>query len=160
MLLIPYKDVLLVKKGSSLWSKIINAFIRDERGYIHSEYLIGDWLTFGTDLKRPVSIHTFMYNSKDIDIYRFIGNISDKQKQIIDRNILEISGSNYDTLEAVCVGLKLPCKGSYDNFICISLIVEIMKKAGLLPSGINEKYKDFTVFTKSGYFKKVDFLST
>ena len=35
-----------------------------------------------------------------------------------------------------------------------------MEKAGLLPKGINGKYKDFTVFTDSSYFKKMNFAET
>lgn len=157
MIFEPYKDILLIKKNNNIWSKVINRFVNDKNGYIHSEYVIDNWLTLGTDLKRPVSIHSFSYNIKDIDVFRYQGNISSKQKEIIDACILKLLESTYDTLEAICVGLKLSCKGSATNFICISLIVEIMEKAGLLPKGINGKYKDFTVFTDSSYFKKMNF---
>lgn len=155
MILIPFKDIILVKKQNSIWSKLITTFLNDKNGYIHSEYVIDNWLTVGADISRPVSIHPFGYNLKEIDIFRYIGDISPRQENIITEYIQKATKTSYDIPEAVCVGLGLPCKGKDENYICISLITEIMEKAGMLPKGIGEKYPGFTVFTDSGYFQKL-----
>lgn len=155
MILIPFKDVLLVKKQNNLWSKVIDTFLDDKDGYVHSEYVVDDWMTVGTDIKRPVSIHPFGYNLNEIDIYRYIGEITPRQKEIITESIQKLTKTKYDVLEAVCLGAGLSCKGKKNNFICITLITQIMEKAGMLPKGTINNYKGFSVFTESGYFKKV-----
>lgn len=154
MILMPFYDVLLVKKKTSLWSRTIDRFLNDENGYVHSEYVIDDWLTLGTDIKKTVNIHPFGYNLKEIDIYRYIGTISDRQKEMLTENIQKLTKTKYDISEAVCVGLGLSCSGKDNRYICITLITEVMEKAGLLPRNISKKYKGFEVFTKSGYFNK------
>ena len=153
MKLIPYKDVLLVKNSDSFWSGIIRFFLKSD--YSHSEYVVADWLTFGTDLSRPASIHPFGYNLGDIDIFRYRWDISEEQKNIITKELQKCAKLNYDKMEAFFVGMGLKYRGRADRYICISIILKAMETAGMLPEGIHTDYQSFTVFTDGKYFKKM-----
>jgi hypothetical protein len=153
MRLIPYRDILLVKKSKSVWTGIIKLFLKQK--YIHSEYVISDWLTVGTDLSRPVSVMPFGYNIADIDIYRMVYPPTENQQTIIIEELQKHTKIKYDWWEAVCVGLGIPTKDD-KRYICISLIVSALEKAGCIPEGIGHEYKGFDVFTKSGYFEKME----
>lgn len=153
MQLIPYRDVILVKNSASFWAKAVKHFLSSE--YSHSEYVVHSWLTFGTDLKRPASIHTFGYNLGDIDIFRYKWEITSSQKDIITEELQKSTNLSYDALEALFLGLGIKHKGKNNRYICISLILSAMEKAGMLPKGIAEKYTDFSVFTDGKYFQKM-----
>jgi len=152
MRLIPYRDVILIKNSDSIWSGIIKYFLDSE--YSHSEYVIDDWLTFGTDLKRPASIHTFGYNLGDIDVFRYKWEITDVQKCVIAEELQKVTQLGYDKIEALFLGLGIKYRGRVDRYICISIILKAMETAGLLPKGIYMEYRDFTVFTDGKYFEK------
>ena len=152
MKLIPYCDVLLVKKSKSIWSGIIKLFLRQK--YTHSEYVVSDWLTMGTDLIRPVSVAPFGYNIADVDIYRLKTSLTHEQEEIVIEFLQKATKIKYDWWEAVCVGLGLPNKQN-SRYICISLIVQALEDAKCLPKGTHEQYRGFDVFTESGYFKEV-----
>ena len=153
MQMIPYRDVILVKKSNSFWGKVVKLFLQSE--YLHSEYVVDDWLTFGTDLSRPANIHPFGYRRGDIDVFRYIRDISPLQKKIIVEELQKATALQYDWREAVCVGLGKQCRGNDQRYICISVILHAMEKAGMMPENIYKTFRDFSVFTKSGYFKKV-----
>lgn len=153
MQLIPYRDVILVRKSKGFWNNVVKIFLKSE--YSHSEFVIDDWLTFGTDLKRPAGIHPYGYNMQDVDIYRLKNPLTKKQEEIIKAYLQNILSYKYDVVEAVCVGLNLKCRGRSERFICISLILDAYEKAGALPKGTSKKYTDFTVFSQSPYFVKV-----
>ena len=153
MQLIPYRDVLLIKNSDSFWSKAIKYFLSSE--YSHSEYVIHDWLTFGTDLKRPASIHTFGYNLGDIDVFRYKWEITSPQQNIIKEELQKSTNLSYDALEALFLGLGIKHKGRNDRYICISVILSAMEKAGMLPKGTLLQYTDFSVFTDGKYFEKM-----
>jgi len=133
-------------------SKIIKFVLRQP--YSHSEYVVSDWLTVGTDLSRPVSIQPFGYNISDVEIWRLKHDVDEDQDDIIIEFLQKATKIKYDWWEAVCVGLRLPFKHKKDRYICISLIIQAMEKAGVIPEGTNKKYAAFDVFTKSGYFTK------
>ena len=154
MRLIPYRDVLLIKNSKSIWSGVIKYFL--DSPYSHSEYVVDDWLTFGTDLRRPASIHTFGYNLGDIDVYRYKWGISDAQKCIIAEELQKATKLGYDGIEALFLGLGIKYKGRIDRYICISIILKAMETAGLLPLETYKEYRDFTVFTDGKYFEKVE----
>ena len=153
MQLIPYRDVILVKKSSSFWGKVVQIFLKSE--YLHSEYVVDDWLTFGTDLSRPANVHPFGYRRGDIDIYRYRMEISDLQKQIIMEELQKATALRYDWREALCVGMRFRCRGKDRRYICISVILKAMEKAGMLPKNTYRNYRDFSVFTDGSYFQKV-----
>ena len=153
MRLIPFRDVLLVKNSPSAWTRIIKFFLKSP--YVHSEYVIDDWLTFGTDLNRPASIHTFGYSLCDVDIYRYKNEITDCQKYIITEELQKSTTLKYDASEALFLGLGLKSRGRDNRYICISLILKAMEKALLLPPDTYKSYTDFTVFTDGKYFEKV-----
>lgn len=153
MRLIPYRDVLLVKNSDSFWSGIIKFFLKSD--YSHSEYVVDDWLTFGTDFSHPASIHPFGYNLGDIDIFRYNHDITGYQKHIITEELQKSTKLDYDGIEALFVGLGLKYRGRNDRYICISLILKAMEAAEMLPPGTHTEYKDFTVFTDGKYFKKM-----
>ena len=152
MKLIPYRDILLVKKSRSFWAYVVKICLKQE--YIHSEYVISDWLTMGTDLKRPVSISAFGYNISDIDIYRLKVPPTEKQTEIIIEELQKATKMKYDRWEAVCVGLGLPIRDN-SRYICISLITEALEKAGCLCQGCHRRFKGFDIFTSSGYFERL-----
>ena len=153
MKLIPFRDVLLVKNSDSFWASAVKFFLKSQ--YVHSEYVIDDWLTFGTDISRPASIHTFGYNLADIDIYRYKWDISDSQRCIITEELQKFTKLSYDSIEALFLGLGLKYRGRDNRYICISLILKAMEKAGMLPSDSYKIYKDFNVFTDGEYFIKM-----
>lgn len=153
MQLIPYRDVILVKKSKSVWGRVIKLFLKSS--YLHSEYVVDDWLTFGTDLSRPANIHPFGYRRGDIEIYRYHKTISHSQKERIMEELQKATHLGYDWQEALCVGLGLPCRGKNRRYICISVILYAMEQAGLLPPDSYKSYRDFSVFTHSPYFLRV-----
>ena len=150
MKLIPYSDVLLVKKSRSFWAYLVKNFLRQE--YIHSEYVVSDWLTMGTDLSRPVSVSPFGYNISEIDIYRLKMPPTERQKEIIIEELQKATKLKYDWWEAACLGLCIPIRDN-GRYICISLITEILEKAGCICEGCHRRFKGFDIFTKSGYFE-------
>ena len=153
MKLIPFRDVILVKKPKTFWGKITKFFLKSE--YSHSEYVIDDWHTFGTDLRNPACIHNFGYNMADIEIWRYKWDISDKQKDLLTEFIQKSTKTKYDWLEALCLGLGLKYRGKDSNYVCISLILKAMEYAGLLPINTYKNYNDFSVFTNGLYFTKM-----
>jgi hypothetical protein len=174
MKLIPYRDVILVKKSKSVWAGLIKFFLKQP--YIHAEYVISDWLTVGTDLSRPVSVRPFGYNMADIEIWRLKAPLTLEQQAIIVEELQKSTKLKYDWWEAVCVGLGIPTKDD-KRYICISLIINALKKANALHCGnfaskdgvknpcgalhcsVKDRvgsYKGFNVFTKSGYFERMD----
>lgn len=153
MKLIPFRDVILVKKPKTFWGNITKLFLRS--GYSHSEYVIDDWLTFGTDLNNPACIHSFGYNMQDIEIWRYKWDISDKQKELLVEFIQKSTKTKYDWLEALCLGLGLKYKGRDNRYVCISLILRAMEYAELLPKNTYKNYTDFSVFTSELYFTKM-----
>jgi len=154
MQLIPYRDVILVKNTKGILSAAIRFLLKSE--YSHSEFVIDDWLTFGTDFSRPASIHTFGYNMHEIDIYRLKVPLNSKQIDIIKEYLQNALKLKYDVIEAVCVGLNLKCRGKSNRFICISINLDAYEKAGALPVGTSNLYKDFTSFSQSSFFEKVE----
>lgn len=154
MQLIPYRDVILVKNTKGILSAVIRFLLKSE--YSHSEFVIDDWLTFGTDFSRPASIHTFGYNMHEIDVFRLKKPLEERQIDIIKEYLQNALKLRYDLIEALCVGLKLKCRGRSKRFICISIILDAYEKAGVLPAGASEKYEDFSSFSKSPYFEKVE----
>ena len=153
MQLIPYRDVILVKKSTSVWGVVVKCFLHSE--YLHSEYVVDDWLTFGTDLSRPANVHPFGYRRGSIDIYRYRYDISKNQQQIIMEELQKATALQYDWREALCIGLGFKCRGKDRRYICISVILQAMEKAGMLPADIRKNYQDFSVFTDTHYFGKV-----
>lgn len=153
MELIPYRDVILVKKSKSFWGAVVKKFLRSE--YLHSEYVVDTWLTFGTDLSRPANIHPFGYRRGDIDIFRYQWEISSLQESIIVEELQKATALGYDWKEALCIGFGKKCRGKGRRYICISVILHAMEKAGMLPENTYKTYRDFRVFSDSGYFKKV-----
>lgn len=153
MQLIPYRDVILVKKSNGFWNNVVKFFLKSE--YSHSEFVIDDWLTFGTDLKRPAGIHFLGYNMQDVNVYRLKQSLTKHQEEIIKSYLQNILSYKYDVVEAICVGLNFKCRGRNERFICISLILDAYEKAGVLPQGTSKKYTDFTAFSQSPYFIKV-----
>ena len=150
MKLIPYSDVLLVKKSHSFWGYAVKAFLRQK--YIHSEYVISDWLTMGTDIKRPVSVLPFGYKISEIDIYRLKKPPTDRQREIIIEELQKASKMKYDWWEAICAGFSIPVRDN-NRYICISLITEALEKAGCICIGCHRRFKGFDIFTESGYFE-------
>jgi hypothetical protein len=138
MKLIPYRDIILVKKSKSVWAGIIKLFLKQP--YIHAEYVIGDWLTVGTDLSRPVSVRPFGYNMADVEIWRLKSELTERQQAIIVEELQKSTKIKYDWWEAVCVGLGVPTKDD-KRYICISLIVSALQKAGCLPEAICDNVK-------------------
>ncbi len=153
MQLIPYRDVILVKNADSMWGHVIKWFLKSP--YLHSEYVVDDWLTFGTDLSRPANIHPFGYRRGDIDIFRYHKSISHSQKQIIMEELQKATALSYDWQEAFCIGLGLNCRGKERRYICISVILYAMERAGMLPQNTYKNYRDFSIFTDPRYFQKV-----
>lgn len=153
MQFIPYRDVILVKNAKGVLGAVIRKLLKSE--YSHSEFVIDDWLTFGTDFSRPASIHTLGYNMHEMDVYRLKKPLDNRQIDIIKAYLQNALRLKYDLTEAVCVGLNMKCRGRSNRFICISIILDAYEKAGVLPEGTSNKYKDFTSFSKSPYFEKV-----
>ncbi len=153
MQLLPYRDVILVKKSSSFWGKIVKIFLQSE--YLHSEYVVDNWLTFGTDLSRPANIHPFGYRRGDIDIFRYKWELSPLQEKIIVEELQKATALGYDWREALCIGFGKKCRGPSRRYICISVILQAMEQAKMLPERTSQTYRDFSVFTNSGYFEKV-----
>lgn len=151
--MIPYRDVILVKKSKSFWGMVVKLFLKSE--YLHSEYVVADWLTFGTDLSRPANIHPFGYRRGDIDIFRYKRNISSMQEKIIVEELQKVTALGYDWREALCLGFGKNCRGKDRRYICISVILQAMEQAGMLPKDTHKTYSDFSVFSNSGYFEKV-----
>ncbi len=152
--LIPYRDVILVKKSRSLWGGVVKWFLRSD--YLHSEYVVDDWLTFGTDLSRPAGVHPFGYRRGDYEIFRYYKEVSLLQKVILKEELQKATARTYDWQEALCLGLGLGCRGADKRYICISVILKSMEQAGMIPKGTYRNYRDFSVFTNSPYFFRAD----
>jgi DNA modification methylase len=153
MKLIPYRDILLVKKSNSLIDNIVRMFLKQE--YTHSEYVIDQWHTISTNFDSPVSVRHFGYNMCSVDIYRLKNDLTSEQVDIITEQLQKLTKVKYDLLEAFCIGLGIKHKDN-DKYICITLITQALEAAGILPEGLHNQYKGFDVFTKSGYFEKVN----
>jgi len=152
MRLIPYRDILLVKKSNSFIDNLVRLFLKQD--YTHSEYVIDKWHTISTNINSPVAIKPFGYNIQSLDIYRLKEDLSSGQIDIITEQLQKATKTKYDIIEAICVGLGI----NHDDdkrYICITLITEALESAGVLPVDLHKRFKGFDVFTKSGYFEKV-----
>lgn len=121
-------DIILCKNSRNPISALIRFITKDI--YSHSEIYIGNFHIID-DMPNGVKIREVDRRLGDFDAFRYKGTFSQEQVKKIDEFLSKALNSRYDYIELFLQLFKKPDKRRNGKYICISLIIEAFRYAGI-----------------------------
>lgn len=143
-------DIILCKDNLSWISRLIHIITKDV--YNHSELYLGNNHIVDANFPKGVKIRHVDRSLKYFDAYRYTGTITNLQALKIDEFIQKKLNSEYDIIELIAQAFGIN-KGYRKKYICISLIMEAFRYAGIQTDSWKQGFKQIT---DSKYFKKIN----
>jgi uncharacterized protein YycO len=141
-------DIILKKNGTHPISKLIHFFTQDI--YNHSEIYIGNYHIIDA-MPNGVKVRNLDCSLGEFDAFRYKGTITKAQGEKIEEFLQKNINTKYDFLQLIFQALNLNI-GSPRKYICIELVIEAFRYAGI-PIGTWQK--GFKQITNSEFFKKI-----
>lgn len=143
-------DIILCKDGKALSSKIVQWFTK--RPYHHAQLYLGNYLMV-EDMLDGVKVKPINKKLGEFDVFRYRFKITEEQDKLIEEFIQKSINSKYDFLELFMQLFKKKDSRKNGKYICISLIMEAFKYAGL---DVGEFGYAFTQVTDNLFFRKIN----
>lgn len=141
-------DIIIKKNGTHPISKLIHWFTKDI--YNHSAIYIGDYHIIDA-MPNGVKVRNLDCSLGEFDAFRYTGKITKEQGAKIEEFLQKEINKKYDFLQLILQAFNLNL-GNPKKYICIELVIEAFKYAGLNVGGWQQGFKQIT---NSKYFKKV-----
>lgn len=128
---LPYS--IIANKGTSVISRLIRLITKSD--YSHVSLILDDFHCLESNYKTSTSIQHFQYKNGSYDVYTLKEDLTEKQKKIIHKFIMDNINLKYDWLYItsrffnIVVGSKLI--SSPDRYNCDELIVDAFKAIGI-----------------------------
>lgn len=142
-------DIILKKNSKQPISKLIYFYTKGI--YNHSEIYLGNFMICDA-MPNGVKVRPFDSSLNEFDAYRYYRKLTDREKNDIQEFIQKNINCKYDFVELILQALHIKKKPDR-KFICISLITEAFKYAGV---EIDEWAQGFSQISDSKYFYKVN----
>lgn len=141
-------DIILKKDGKHFISKLIHFFTQDI--YNHSEIYIGNYHIIDA-MPNGVKVRNLDCSLGEFDAFRYTGAITKNQAEKIEEFLQREINKKYDFMQLIFQALNLNI-GNPRKYICIELVIEAFKYAGLNVGGWQKGFKQIT---NSEFFKKI-----
>lgn len=142
-------DIILQHTDNLITSKLIRGVTKDV--YNHSMLYLGGNHILDARWPQGVKIRELDNRLEEFDVYRYNSKFTEKQKELIEEFIQKNINRKYDLLE-LFGQLFNKNIGSSKKYICISLVLEAFRYAGI---NVGETKLGFRNITDNKIFKKI-----